>query len=210
MARYTGPNCRLCRAGETKLFLKGERCMSDKCAVTKMLAKAANTRFRKRRRKDSDYALQLKEKQKVRRTYGVLEKQFRRMYEIANRTKGKTGDMLLISLERRLDNVVYRMGFLSSRKEARQYVRHGHVLVNGRRVSIPSFQCSVDDEVKIVASSANSLRVKESVEFTESNTVPKWIEVDREQRTGKLIYLPARDDIDADINEQMIVEYYSR
>lgn len=210
MARYTGPNCRLCRKSETKLFLKGERCMSDKCAVTKMMAAAANSRFRKRRRKDSDYALQLKEKQKVRRIYGVLEKQFRNMFDAATRAKGKTGDILLTYLERRLDNVVYRLGFLSSRKEARQFIRHGHIIVNGRRVSIPSFRCSEGDEVKIKADSISKQRVAESVEFAAQRVVPKWLEVDQANRSGKLIYLPTREDVDADINEQMIVEFYSR
>lgn len=211
MARYTGPNCRVCKAAETRLFLKGRRCMSDKCLIKKQeQATAGMGGARKRRRKDSDYAIQLRAKQKVRNLYGVLERQFRNLFDKADREVGKTGEKLLVYLERRLDNVVYRMGFFSSRKEARQFVRHGHIRVDGRRVNIPSYMTKEGQEISITSGSGDNKRILDSIDFSSSREIPKWLEVNHDKKTGKIILLPSRQDIDADIDEQMIVEFYSR
>ncbi|PLX18817.1 MAG: 30S ribosomal protein S4 [Candidatus Muiribacterium halophilum] len=208
MARNTGPVCRKCRAQGIKLFLKGDRCYSEKCALNKK-------NFRpgihgKRRRKLSDYGLQLMEKQKVRNMYGVLEKQFRLYYEKAARTKGVTGEILLEFLERRLDNVIYRMGFLTSRAEARQWVLHGHIKVNGRKVNIPSFLVKPGDVIEIKEKSRQSSRLKQVLDAEEPRTTVDWVDVNHSERKGTFKEVPTRESLDQDINEQLIVEFYSR
>ncbi|MFW5781756.1 MAG: 30S ribosomal protein S4 [Candidatus Muiribacteriaceae bacterium] len=208
MAKYNGPSCRLCRQQGVKLFLKGDRCYTDKCAIVKK-------NFRpgihgKRRRKLSDYGLQLLEKQKVRNMYGVLEKQFYLYYERAAKTKGVTGEIMLQILERRLDNVVYRMGILSSRNEARQWVRHGHIRVNGRKVDIPSYLVKPGDVVELKEKSKQLPRIKEFLDEREQNGTPEWIEFNSENRKGTFVAVPERHMLDSSINEQLIVEFYSR
>jgi small subunit ribosomal protein S4 len=211
MGRYVGPNCRLCRAEEVKLYLKGERCKSDKCPISKRRSKPGRS-MRARTRKVSDYGLQLREKQKVKRMYGMLEKQFRLFFEKASRAKGITGEALIIMLERRLDNMVYRMHFAGSRKQARQLVSHGHVHVNGRRVTIPSYLVREEDEVEIRENSKKMTGVKDALkEYSRSGVVP-WLEVDADRMWGKVKALPRRADITdlADVQEQLIVELYSK
>jgi small subunit ribosomal protein S4 len=211
MGRYTGPQCRLCRAEETKLFLKGERCKSEKCPITKRRGKPGRS-LRSRPKKLSDYGVQLREKQKVKRMYGMLEKQFRLFFEKAARQKGITGETLITMLERRLDNMVYRMHFAGSRKQARQLVSHGHVLVNNRRVSIPSFLVKVEDQIEIRENSKKLTAVKDSLkEYSRSGVVP-WLEVDPDKLWGRVKAIPRRSDITdlADVQEQLIVELYSK
>jgi small subunit ribosomal protein S4 len=208
MARYTGPVCRLCRREGIKLFLKGERCFSSKCAIDRR--GTAPGQHGQARRRNTEYGLQLREKQKARRYYGVLEKQFERYYEEAARRPGITGEILLQLLESRLDNVVYRLGFAASRAEARQLVRHGHFDVNGRRVDIPSYLVKPGDVVSVREKSQSKGRIKELLETAEGRTVPAWLERDLAARTGKVLRLPARDEIDTPVAEQMIVEFYSR
>ncbi len=211
MGRYTGPQCRLCRAEETKLFLKGERCKSEKCPITKRRGKPGRS-LRSRPKKLSDYGVQLREKQKVKRMYGMLEKQFRLFFEKAARQKGITGETLIAMLERRLDNMVYRMHFAGSRKQARQLVSHGHVLVNNRRVSIPSFLVKVEDQIEIRENSKKLTAVKDSLkEYSRSGVVP-WLEVDPDKLWGRVKAIPRRSDITdlADVQEQLIVELYSK
>ncbi|MHB1626801.1 MAG: 30S ribosomal protein S4 [Bacilli bacterium] len=208
MARYTDPVCRLCRREGVKLYLKGERCYTDKCAIDRRgYAPGQHGQGRKR---TSEYGLQLREKQKARRVYGVLEKQFHAYYEQAARQKGITGDRLLALLETRLDNVVYRLGFAASRPEARQLVKHGHFMVNGRRVDIPSYQLKVGETVSLREKSALSPKFKELLEATEGKTVVAWLERDAVARTGRVVRLPAREEIDVPVSEQLIIEYYSR
>ncbi|WP_067934850.1 30S ribosomal protein S4 [Alicyclobacillus kakegawensis] len=209
MARYTGPVCRLCRREGVKLYLKGERCLGPKCAIDRR-ATAPGQHGQGRRRNPSEYGLQLREKQKARRFYGVLEKQFERYYEDAARRPGITGETLLQTLESRLDNVVYRLGFAASRPEARQLVRHGHFEVNGRRVNIPSFLVKAGDVITIREKSRSLARFKELLEAAESQTVGPWLERDLANCSGKVLRLPAREEIDAPVAEQMIVEFYSR
>ncbi|GGJ00872.1 30S ribosomal protein S4 [Alicyclobacillus cellulosilyticus] len=208
MARYTGPVCRLCRREGIKLYLKGERCFSDKCAIDRRPYPPGQ--HGQGRRRTTEYGLQLREKQKARRYYGVMEKQFRSYYEEAARRQGVTGENLLQLLECRLDNVVYRLGFASSRAEARQLVRHGHFNVNGRRVDIPSYQVKPGDVVSIREKSQQNARFKELLEAAQSRTIPAWLELDLDARSGKVLRLPARDEIDAPVAEQLIVEHYSR
>ncbi|MBX5435831.1 MAG: 30S ribosomal protein S4 [Alicyclobacillaceae bacterium] len=208
MARYTGSVCRLCRREGVKLYLKGERCFSDKCAIDRR--PFAPGQHGQGRRRNSEYGLQLREKQKARRFYGVLEKQFESYYEEAARRRGITGENLLQILESRLDNVVYRLGFAASRKEARQLIRHGHFSVNGHRVDIPSFLTKPGDVVAVREKSLQAGRIKELLESAESRTVPAWLERDLSTSSGKVVRLPARDEIDAPVAEQLIVEYYSR
>jgi len=208
MARYTGPVCRLCRREGVKLYLKGERCLSPKCAIDRRATPPGQ--HGQGRRRNSEYGLQLREKQKARRYYGVLEKQFESYYEYANRRPGITGETLLQTLESRLDNVVYRLGFAASRPEARQLVRHGHFAVNGRRVNIPSFQTKVDDVIEIREQSQKLTRIKELLEGAESHTVSPWLELDLANFRGKVVRMPAREEIDTPVAEQMIVEHYSR
>ena len=211
MGRYVGPQCRLCRAEKTKLYLKGERCNSSKCPVTQKKG-APGKGPRTRMRKMSDYGIQLREKQKVKRMYGMLESQFKLFFNRAERMRGITGENLLIMLERRLDNVVYRMRFASSRKQARQLISHGHVEVNGRRVNIGSFLVKADDAISIREKSKKLTSIKESLkEFSRSGVAP-WLEVDPDQMTGKMAVVPRRNDLVdlTDVKEQLIVELYSK
>ena len=209
MARYTGPSCRLCRSEGTKLFLKGIRCNTEKCALTRR-AYSPGQHGKTRRIKLSNYGLQLREKQKVRRMYGVLEKQFRRYFAIASRVKGVTGETLLQQLERRLDNVIFRCGFAVSRTQARQIVRHNMVLINGKKVNIPSY--SVDKEEMLTIKNREGVHkvIKESIEVSKSRSVPQWLEVSSDKMQAKVLRLPERGDITIPINEQLIVELYSK
>lgn len=211
MGRYTDAQCRLCRADKRKLYLKGERCNSAKCPITKK-RNAPGKGPRTRVKKMSDYGLQLREKQKLKRTYGMLENQFKVFFEKAERMDGKTGDNLISLLERRLDNIVYRMRFASSRKQARQIVSHGHILVNGKRVTIPSYLVAENDTVEVREQSKKMLVIKESLkEFTRSGVMP-WLEVDPDQMRGVVKAIPKRSDVAdlEDVKEQLIVELYSR
>jgi small subunit ribosomal protein S4 len=208
MARYTGASCKLCRREGQKLFLKGERCYGGKCALSRRAY--APGQHGQARKKLSEYGVQLREKQKAKRFYGVLESQFRSYFETAARKKGITGEVLLQLLETRLDNVVYRMGFGSTRAEARQLVTHGHFTVNGKRVNIPSYQTKVGEAVEVADGSRKSIRFKEILDMTGSKVVPKWIEVDQENLKGKMVALPAREDIDLPVQEHLIVELYSK
>jgi len=208
MGRYLGPVCRLCRREGIKLMLKGERCLSSKCPITKR--RLPPGQMPKRRTKPSEYGIQLREKQKVKRYYGILERQFKRYFEIASKKKGITGELLLTMLEQRLDNVVYRMHFAASRRMARQLVRHGHILVNGRKVDIPSYLVKEGDEIEVKEKSKKMLPVLESLKnISHVGTVP-WVEVDPDNVKGKFLYLPKREEIDLPVNEQLIVEFYSK
>jgi len=208
MARYTGASCRLCRREGQKLFLKGERCYTNKCAIDRR--SYAPGMHGQQRKKLSEYGIQLREKQKAKRFYGVLESQFRKYYEMAIRKKGITGEILLQILESRLDNVVYRMGFGTSRAEARQLFTHGHFLVNGRKVNIPSYLIKEGDVIEVAENSRKLERFKEILDVTGSKVIPKWLEVDHENMKGRVISLPAREDIDLPIQEHLIVELYSK
>nr|WP_315024738.1 30S ribosomal protein S4 [uncultured Aminipila sp.] len=206
MARYTGANCRLCRREGQKLFLKGERCYSSKCAIDKR--NYAPGQHGQSRKKISEYGLQLREKQKAKRFYGMLETQFRNLFDKAAKKKGITGENLLIMLETRLDNVVFRMGFASSRKEARQLVTHGHFTLNGKKVDIPSLEVKAGDVIRVKEKSQNSPKFKEVKEMAIS--VPSWVTVDIEKLEGKVVAIPRREDIDTPIAEHLIVELYSK
>jgi small subunit ribosomal protein S4 len=211
LARYNGPVCKLCRREGEKLFLKGERCFSPKCAFERRsYAPGMHGRQTQYRRKESDYALQLRAKQKARRVYGVYERQFRRYFREAQRQKGLTGVNLLILLESRLDNVVYRLGFSSSRAQARQLVLHGHFDVNGRKTNIPSYLVKPGDIIAVRGISQGNTYFKEVSQILDDDQVPAWLSLDSTNLTGKVVDLPARDDIDVSLNEQLIVEYYSR
>jgi small subunit ribosomal protein S4 len=209
LARYTGPVCRLCRREGVKLFLKGHRCYSPKCPIEKR-ANPPGQHGDKRPKRTSDFRPYLREKQKVRRIYGVLERQFRRYFRIASKAKGATGSSLLILLERRLDNVVFRLGFASSRPEARQMVRHGHVTVNGRRVNIPSYSVREGDVVAIAEKSRSLPLFKDRAAEAESRPAPAWLQRDLATLSGTVLRLPTREDLDPNIQERLIVEYYSR
>ena len=208
MARYTGSVCRQCRREGAKLFLKGDRCYSEKCGITKKPAPPGQ--HGQSRKKLSGYGIQLREKQKVRRAYGVLESQFRKYYEMAVSAKGVTGENLLKFLELRLDNIVYRLGFADSRAQARQFVLHGHINVNGKRVNIASYQVRQGDVVSVKEKSRDIDFFKELKEQGATKPMPKWLEMDAEKLTGKVVALPQRDDIDLSIEEHLIVELYSR
>jgi len=208
MARYTGSVCRLCRREGMKLFLKGDRCYSEKCAVAKRHTPPGM--HGQSRRKPSEYGVQLREKQKCRRTYGVLESQFRKYYEMASNMRGVTGENMLCLLERRLDNVVYRLCLGESRPMARQIVMHGHVRVNGKKVDIPSYQVKVGDEITIRERSRDMENFKALKEQGAGKPIPKWLELNAENLTGRVIAQPQRDDIDLTVEEHLIVEYYSR
>ena len=211
MARYTGPVCRLCRVEQKKLMLKGKRCKSDKCPINKKRA-APGKDPKARAGKRSDYGVQLREKQKLKRIYGMQEKQFHLFFERAQRMPGITGENLFVLLERRIDNVVYRLRFAASRSQARQIVLHGHVLVNGKKVTIPSFLVKPEDEISIKESSRNMLLIKDSLkEFGKSGVMP-WLSLDPDTMKGKFLAAPRRSDITdlGDIKEQMIVEFYSK
>jgi small subunit ribosomal protein S4 len=209
MARYIGPVCRLCRREDMKLFLKGERCYTDKCGYERR-SYPPGQHGQARRRKRSDYGEQLREKQKVKRIYGIAERQFRGYYYKASRMKGVTGDNLIQLLERRLDNVIYRMGFASDHAEARQLVRHGHFKVNGRRVNIPSYLVRTNDAVEVVDRSRTVNRIVEALGAVERRGVPRWIELDKDAFKGVVKTMPARDDVTLPIREQLIVELYSK
>lgn len=208
MARYTGPVCRLCRREGAKLYLKGDRCYSEKCAIDRR--NYAPGQHGQRRSKNSEYGLQLREKQKVRRAYGVLEGQFRGYFGKADRQQGVTGENLLRILERRLDNVVYRLGFANSRTQARQFVRHNHFTLNGHKANIPSMQVNVGDVIQLKEKSKNSAIIKEIIENLGQKTPPAWLELDKDNLSGRVIALPTREDIDLPIQEHLIVELYSR
>ena len=208
MARYTGPSCRLCRREGCKLFLKGDRCYTDKCAIERR--DYAPGEAGRKRVKESEYRMQLREKQKTKRIYGLLEKQFHHYYEMASRQQGVTGENLLRILESRLDNVVYRLGFAKSRAEARQQVRHGHIQVNGRRVDIPSFRVRPGDLIAVAPKARDMRVIKSALISNERTSVPAWLEVDIEKLQGSVLSLPQRDQIDSDIREQLIVELYSK
>ena len=208
MARNTDSVCRLCRRENLKLFLKGERCYTDKCAIERRNYPPGQ--HGQGRPKFSEYSLQLREKQKVKRMYGLMENQFRRTFAAAARAKGITGETLLVLLERRLDNVAYRLGFASSRAEARLLVRHGHIFVNGRRVNIPSFTVRVGDVVSVKESSRQIGRVLTAMDGAQRRGVPDWADVDRDQCSGRIKILPSRNDITMPINEKLIVELYSK
>jgi len=210
LARYTGPSCRLCRRERLKLFLKGERCYSEKCAVDRREYPPGQHGQSRKKYKYSDYDVQLREKQKVKRIYGVMEQQFRGYFEEANRQKGITGENLLLILERRLDNMVYRMGFASSRNEARQLIRHNHFEVNGKRVNIPSYLMRAGDVIELKEKSRKIAKVQESLEGSSRRGVPRWLEVDKDNLKGKVVALPAREELTMPINEQIIVEFYSK
>ncbi len=209
MARYRGPVCRLCRREGMKLFLKGERCYKEKCAIERRNAPPGQHGMG-RRRKVRAYGLQLREKQKLRRIYGLLEAQFRGTFDEANRRKGVTGDNLLQLLETRLDNVVYSLGFATSRTQARQLVRHGHIEVDGRRVNIPSFRVGPAMEIGVRESSLKNPLITEAVEFAQGRGIPAWLELDAGALKGKVVEKPTREDIRFPIQEQLIVELYSR
>ena len=208
MARYIDSVCKLCRREGMKLFLKGERCLSDKCAFERR--SYGPGQHGQRQRKQTEYGLRLREKQKVKRIYGLLEKQFRNYYHRAARQKGITGENLLRLLERRLDNVVYRLGLAHSRKQARQLVRHNHLLVNGRKVNIPSYIVHQGDKVAVKEKSRRLEAFLTALERVDARGVPAWLEIDREQARGVVLSLPAREDIDQDIQEQLIIELYSK
>ncbi|MBZ0158315.1 MAG: 30S ribosomal protein S4 [Alphaproteobacteria bacterium] len=208
MARYTGPLCRLCRREGEKLFLKGTRCYTEKCGVERR--KYPPGQHGQNRGKLSDYGMQLREKQKARRMYWIMEDQFRQYFEEASRMKGITGEVLLQLLERRLDNVVYRMGFGLNRREARQLVKHGHFLVNGKKSDIPSHLLRPGDTVEVRAASREIDAIKESLSIAEHRGFPEWVEVDTKEIKGKFVRVPSREEMQVPVQEQLIVELYSK
>ncbi|MEW6410380.1 MAG: 30S ribosomal protein S4 [Nitrospirota bacterium] len=208
MARYIGPLCRLCRRENSKLFLKGERCFKDKCALERRNYPPGQ--HGQGRIKVSDYGLQLREKQKLSRIYGLLERQFRNYFEKAERMEGITGENLLQLLERRLDNVVYRLGFASSRNEARQMVRHGHFIINGKKVNIPSFLLHQDDVIELSEKSRKIQKIADSISNVEAKGIPSWLQLEKENLRGHIIHLPTKDEIILPVQEQIVVEFYSK
>ena len=209
MARYTGAVCRLCRREGTKLFLKGTKCTSDRCPIEKRNFPPGQ-HGKDRKAKIVGYGLQLHEKQKAKRMYFTLEGQFREYYEKANRASGVTGELLIQQLERRLDNVAFRLGFAIARRQARQLVRHGHVTVNGRKVNIPSYQVNVGDEIAVRESAKKFQIVEQGAQFAQQNPLPVWLEMNFENLSGRVLSLPRRADVNLPINEQLIVELYSK
>ena len=209
MARYTTSVCRLCRREGMKLFLKGERCYTDKCAVERRNY-PPGSHGQRRRVKLSEYSIQLREKQKLKRTYGVLERQFRRYFEMAERGRGVTGERLLVMLEQRLDNMVYRFGFTNSRAEARQLVRHGHFAVNSRNVNIPSYLLRAGDTVSVREKSRSLARIQDALELARRRGVPEWLEMDATAWSGKVRALPKRSELTMPIDEKLVVELYSK
>ena len=209
MARYTDPVCRLCRREGMKLFLKGTKCFSDKCPIEKRNF-APGQHGKDRKSKIVGYGLQLREKQKTKRIYFAQEGQFRNYFEKAARAKGVTGELLLQQLERRLDNVVYRLGFGMSRRQARQLVRHGHIHVNGHKVDIPSYQVSVGEEIAVRQSSLKLPMLEPAKDFASHQNAPTWLDIDRDNYKGRVLSLPKREDIHLPVNEQLIVELYSK
>src|ERR671913_1911660 len=209
MARYIGPVCRLCRREGMKLFLKGERCYTEKCAIEKRNF-APGQHGKTRKQKLAGYGVQLREKQKVKRIYGVLEDQFRGYFEQAERTRGITGETLLQLLERRLDNVIYRLGLATSRPQARQLVRHGHFLINGKKVDIPSYQVKAGDTIGVRATSAQDATILHAMEEVKGRGIPEWLSFDSGAMTGRINSLPTREQINLPVQEQLIVELYSK
>ncbi|MEE8311502.1 MAG: 30S ribosomal protein S4 [Candidatus Binatia bacterium] len=209
MARYTDPVCRLCRREGMKLFLKGERCFTDKCAIERRNY-APGQHGQGRRRKVSEYAVQLREKQRLKRMYGLLEKQFKKYFTMAERSRKVTGEALLELLERRLDNMVYRLGMARSRAEARQLVRHRHFTVNGKRVDIPSYLTGPGDVISVCEKSRTKATFKQAMELTERKGVPAWLEIDAATFTGKVVKTPERADLTIPVNERLVVELYSK
>ena len=209
MARYTGPKCRLCRREGEKLYLKGTRCFTEKCPFERKRY-PPGVHGPDRRVKLSIYGMQLREKQKVKRIYGILEAQCRKYFEMARKTKENTGEVFLSLLERRLDNVVYQLGFASSRAQARQLVNHGHVLVNGRKVDIPSYLVREGDEITLKPKAKQFAFVNEALENRDPQAVPSWLQLDKENKKGKVLRLPTRADITHPINERLIIEFYSK
>lgn len=210
MARYTGPVCRLCRRDGTKLFLKGAKCFTEKCPVEKRNFPPGQHGQSKKQKKVVGYGLQLREKQKAKRIYFTLETQFRAYYQKASNKTGVTGELLLQQLETRLDNVCYRLGVATSRRQARQIVRHGHIQVNGRKVNIPSFQCKVGDQIAIREGSKSLVVLEEAKNFAAAQRSVAWLEINRDDHSGKVVALPNREDINLPVNEQLIVELYSK
>lgn len=210
MARYTDASCRLCRREGEKLFLKGTRCYTEKCAISRPKRSYAPGQHGMAKKKQSEYCLQLREKQKTKRYYGVLEKQFHGYFEMANKKKGVTGENLLSILETRLDNVVYRMGLGSSRAEARQFVRHGFFTVNGKAVNIPSYLVSANDVIEVTEKYKSNDRLAAILEVTAGRAVPAWLSVDLEKLSATVVALPKREDIDFPVQEHLIVELYSK
>ena len=209
MARYIGPVCRLCRREAMKLFLKGERCYTEKCAIEKRNFPPGQ-HGKTRKAKLAGYGLQLREKQKVKRIYGVLEDQFRRYFEAAERTRGITGVTLLQLLERRLDNVVYRLGLATSRPQARQLVRHGHFLVNGRKVDIPSYSVKAGDVVGVIGRTQKNPTIEHAMEEVKGRGIPEWLSFDPNTVSGRIVSMPTREQINQPVQEQLIVELYSK
>lgn len=209
MSRYRGSVCRICRRENLKLYFKGDRCYSDKCAYDRR-SYPPGQHGQRRGGKVSDYGLQLREKQKVKRMYGLSEKQFRLFFHRADRSKGVTGTALLVMLERRLDNVVYRLGFANSRNQARQLVKHNHFLVNGRKVNIPSYQVSAGEVIEVREKSKNVAAINEAMEAVIRRSMPQWLELDKEGMKGSVKTLPVRDDITMPIQEHQIIEFYSK
>jgi len=209
MAKYTGPSCRLCRREMMKLFLKGTRCYTEKCGVARR-AFPPGQHGQSRSAKLSNYGLQLREKQKVKRIYGVMERQFRRYFQVASKSKGVTGKVLLQELERRLDNVLFRLMFATSHMQARQIVRHGSIYINGRRVNIPSFAVRPDDTIEVKGKAGVKKLIKANIGLSKDRGVAPWLEADLENLKAKVLRLPDRDDIKLPIQEQLIVELYSK
>ncbi len=208
MSRYTGSACRQCRAEGTKLFLKGDRCYTEKCGLSRRNVRPGQ--HGTKRIKVSEYGLRLREKQKLRRFYGMTESQFRTAFAKAAKMKGVTGDNFLQALERRLDNVVYRLGIGVSRRQARQIVCHGHILVNGRKVDIASFLVKVGDIVAVAEKSKSSPLLKENIEVASSRAIPEWLSLNSEKMEGSIVSLPVREQIDSPVNEQLVIEFYAR
>ena len=209
MGRYIGPVCRLCRREGVKLYLKGERCYSPKCAMERR-PYPPGQHGQKRARRPSDYAVRLREKQKLRRIYGISERQFRNLFEEASKKKGVTGSVFLGLLESRLDNVVYRLGFAVSRRQARQLVRHGHITENGRRVDLPSYRVRPGDEIAVAEKSRNLELIRQNLEAMKGRKVGPWLSLDVEGMKGKFLRLPDREDLALPVNEQLVIEFYSR
>ncbi len=210
MARYTGPVCRMCRRDGTKLFLKGAKCFTEKCPVEKRNFPPGQHGQSKKQKKVVGYGLQLREKQKAKRIYFTLETQFRAYYQKASNKTGVTGELLLQQLETRLDNVCFRLGLATSRRQSRQIVRHGHIQVNGRKVNIPSFQCKVGDEIAVRAGSKEMVVLEESKNFAAGQRSVPWLDINRDALSGKIIAIPRREDVNLPVNEQLIVELYSK
>ncbi len=209
MGRYIGPVCRLCRREGIKLYLKGERCYSPKCAMERR-PYPPGQHGQKRAKRPSDYAVRLREKQKLRRIYGISETQFRNLFEEASRRKGVTGTVFLGLLESRLDNVVHRLGFAVSRRQARQMVRHGHITVNGRRVDLPSYRVRPGDVVAVAEGSRNLDFIRQNLEAMKGRKAPPWLELDLEGMKGRFLRMPEREELNLPVNEQLVIEFYSR